>query len=287
MASRLRSNSIPKISFFAFQDIVTSVTGILTLITLILALNIRDGSSGNPNGRRLIEDLQKKVDELTSRNRESRERLAELEESPDPNRLREEVRLWENELHSLSNQLQSVQRDSRLQNDTARQEADRLGVSSARQTLDSFRRELSIVRQTQTQLVTQIAGLEQRDENSRQSLAAESSRARLWIVPPRTPIDSLQPLLLVLSSNDIVCRRLDGTTNRVIRNGPQFPAHFGEALRQWNPDRDRLSFFVRPSTVALFRTCTNLARESGFRIGYDALEEFTELMLGPPSPPSP
>jgi len=285
MASRLRSNSIPKISFFAFQDIITSVTGILTLITLILALNIRDGSSGTPDSRRLVEDLHKRVEEITSRNRQSRDRLAELEERLDPNRMREEVQLWENEIHSLSNQLQSVQRDTSIRNETARQETDRLGVNSARESLESIRRELTIVRQSQTQLVARIGDLEQKEERARQTLAMEASRSRLWIVPPRTTSESLQPLLLILSSSNIVCRRLDGTTNRVIRSGPHFPSQFSEALRQWKPDRDRLSFFVRPSTVALFRACTNLARESGFKMGYDAIEESTELMLGPPVHP--
>ena len=38
MPSRFRTNIGTRISFFSFQDIITSVTGILILVTLILTL---------------------------------------------------------------------------------------------------------------------------------------------------------------------------------------------------------------------------------------------------------
>ena len=40
MPSRLRSQATPGISFFSFQDIITSVTAILLLISLMLALEL-------------------------------------------------------------------------------------------------------------------------------------------------------------------------------------------------------------------------------------------------------
>jgi len=41
MANRLRSSSA-RVSFFAFQDMITTVTGVLLLITLLLTLYLND-----------------------------------------------------------------------------------------------------------------------------------------------------------------------------------------------------------------------------------------------------
>src|SRR5688572_12867767 len=45
MSSRLRNGSGSRISFFAFQDIIASVTGVLILVTLILASHLDKLSS--------------------------------------------------------------------------------------------------------------------------------------------------------------------------------------------------------------------------------------------------
>ena len=46
MSSRLRSLGLTRISFFAFQDIITSVSGILILITLILSTDLEQPQEG-------------------------------------------------------------------------------------------------------------------------------------------------------------------------------------------------------------------------------------------------
>ena len=70
-----RKNSAPSISFFAFQDIITSVVGIFVLITLILAVKLAVKaterlSTEKPvaeNLSKVVELMQSEVDTLKNR----------------------------------------------------------------------------------------------------------------------------------------------------------------------------------------------------------------------------
>lgn len=81
-----RRDNGPGISFFSFQDIITSVTGIMFLVVLLLMLLVISGkSSAAAEGGDEVEELRRKAAELREmlaarelRNEEMKKRLEEL-----------------------------------------------------------------------------------------------------------------------------------------------------------------------------------------------------------------
>src|SRR4051812_30132504 len=64
MARHGRSVTRPRVTFFSFQDIITCVTGMLILIVILMAIQLKDTHS-NPNHSAEQTALQKKRDKAT------------------------------------------------------------------------------------------------------------------------------------------------------------------------------------------------------------------------------
>lgn len=75
----------PRFSLFAFQDIITSITGIMILVTLLLALDLVEEVKQTPAAQtaELIDDLKKKNAALQKEQRDLQARLAAAAEDPD------------------------------------------------------------------------------------------------------------------------------------------------------------------------------------------------------------
>jgi len=187
MANKLRSSSA-KVSFFAFLDMITTVTGVLLLITLLLTFYLNDPQSG-----------------------------------PD--------------------------------------EADRKAVLEQ---LEKARAELAASMETLRQ----------------QQLQAMNLTNRIFVVPQVDP-SGKQPVLVVLSATNGWCNRL-GQTNAVEFVERPDNADFRRLMDSWDPARQRLVFYIRPSGVAQFAACRQLAAERNFNIGYDAAEEDRQYLLASP-----
>jgi hypothetical protein len=80
MANKLR-NKTAKVSFFAFQDMITTVTGVLMIVMLLLSLDVaqRAASPGEVARRQLREQLDRAKDDLAANADLLRQRQAELE----------------------------------------------------------------------------------------------------------------------------------------------------------------------------------------------------------------
>lgn len=76
---RRRSNT-EAFSLFAFQDIITSVTGVIILITLILALELMDRVENSPaeQTKIVVELLDDSIDDLKARKLELQTQISEL-----------------------------------------------------------------------------------------------------------------------------------------------------------------------------------------------------------------
>jgi hypothetical protein len=85
----------------------------------------------------------------------------------------------------------------------------------------------------------------------------------------------------VLSATNGLCSR-PGQTNAVEFLARSDNADFERMLDGWNPSKDRLVFYIRPSAVLHFRACEPLAIRRSFSIGYDAAEEDLQYLLAPP-----
>jgi hypothetical protein len=184
MPSKLR-NKKARVSFFAFQDMITTVTGVLILVMLLLSLRVTQSAFSNS---------------ATTRNQ-----------------LREQV--------------------------------------------EQARRELAEKTEALGQRQSELSALSN----------------RVFVIPD---LDSSgkQPVLVVVSATNGWCSRL-GQTNRtqfrINKGGLEFKA----LLNTWDARRDRLVFYVRPSGIAHFLDCLELAKQGGFDRGYDVAEEEGQYVL--------
>jgi hypothetical protein len=187
MANKLRSSSA-KVSFFAFLDMITTVTGVLLLITLLLTFYLNEPAS-----------------------------------SPD-----------ESARNAVRDQLEKAR----------------------------------------TALAANLDELRQRQ------LQAMTLTNRIYVVPTPDP-SGKQPVLVVLSATNGWCNRL-GQTNAVEFLQRSDNADFRRLLDSWDPSRQRLVFYIRPSGVAQFEACRQLAAGRDFNIGFDAAEEDRQYLLATP-----
>lgn len=77
-----RKHAAPSVSFFAFQDIITSVVGIFVLITLIMVLELADRTvAGSGKGNQVEDTLSETIKLLDEQVQSSKELVAKLQKS--------------------------------------------------------------------------------------------------------------------------------------------------------------------------------------------------------------
>jgi hypothetical protein len=114
------------------------------------------------------------------------------------------------------------------------------------------------------------------DELHRKQALAMNLTNRVFVVPDAS--HSKEPVLIVLSATNGLCTRL-GQTNVVEFLARPDNADFARMLDNWDPRKQRLVFYIRPSAVAHFMACEPLAARRSFDIGYDAAEEDLQYVL--------
>jgi hypothetical protein len=287
MPSRLRTASRTRISFFSFQDIITSVTGILILVTLILTLYL------SPNA--LLVDAARRSDpqraelrSLTTQLRQTREQSASLQARLDEvSRVSDDERIRA-DCARLRTQLPIAQ--ARLRRATAALDEERAAAAARARAAGLETVESEIVGlQTQTLALRTTnalleATLRQLEEHARQ-LARDLARAlrntnQVWLIP-EPDFSGKRPLLFTLSGRTLAWERFDDARNRREVPAAEADERFPQVLAELNTAQDAIVFYVRPSGIACFERCRTTARNAGFDVGYDALEEQQEVHFSP------
>jgi len=123
--------------------------------------------------------------------------------------------------------------------------------------------------------------LESRQETLAQiKLQLTAQMNRLFVIPEQDR-SGKEVVLVVLSATN-------GSVTHLGQNQPlEFQVvgghtGFKQVLETCNPAHDRLVFYVRPSGIAHFEVCRDLAKKRGFSIGYDAAEENRQYVLASP-----
>src|SRR5688500_5770443 len=121
--NRLRRGGNARISFFSFQDIITSVTGILILVTLMLSFSVTTAETASTEERQ-IQSARARLQEIEAENERLQQRRLEAATLPDR--------------AQLQTQIQSLQRDqSELQAQRQQLEAT---LAAARERLEQDRK---------------------------------------------------------------------------------------------------------------------------------------------------
>lgn len=258
MSRRKTSNPI---SLFSFQDIITSVTGIMILVTLLIALELSQRALDSPRIQTTIVSKQLET------------AVAEAEE----------------EIRELESQL--AERDTKLQELAAYDRRRILAESvDANRQIEQLEAETIRLASQGEDAQKRKAEMQSREQAKQQDieLVEELNRKCAEL---REQIEKLQ------ASNRIIYNPAQGTsktawlvelTGQAIRIAPmgriappvEFIAPPGQALadfRKWSAGRDnRSEYFVlliKSSGIELFDQLQDELAKRGFDIGYDVVDE--------------
>lgn len=270
-----RKDNTPAISFFSFQDIITSVTGIMFLVVMILVLMILRTPSNTIRQKEM--NVAKELRELEKPLQELRRALAALNSrtQADRKRLEELKKLRLEELPalkaSLIEKLNAADAEIRL-----RQEETKHFRTMRRQEEDkarTLRKKLSDDKTACTSLEKEIRDLAQ--------LIAEQQKVRkkmekvLQFVWDRQ--NSRNPILLVCGETEISANMLSGKKEQVVFND------YAKCL-EWCRTQDRNDVYfillIKPSAFTYAERFSIELQDAGFQRGREVLPDDKTVIFG-------
>ncbi|HTI99925.1 MAG TPA: hypothetical protein VL527_13675, partial [Dongiaceae bacterium] len=277
MSSRLRSLNSTKISFFAFQDIITSVSGILILVTLILATELdrpasRNGQDADPELEAKLAEILQQQAETDARNQKLQTLLTAAETAPAAEKLEADIlrlrtQLAEEKSKSTAVAAQLAANQAAI---TARDQA--LGLTALKTQIkhileeaDKLAGEEARVRADMDRMEQRVAGVESR------LLKLRAREGQLWLLPDKSSTTK-EPILATIGGAGAKVERFDRPDQSQAFDSATAASDFEAYLATAKPLNQYIVFLVRPSGIELFDRLVKLAREKGFEVGFDALE---------------
>ena len=287
MRDRLRSFD-SKITFFAFADIITAVSGMLIFITLLLATDL-----GRPTDNRAQADaeLERQLNETLAQqaeadaaNRNLQNLLTDANTAPAPDKLQSDISRLRAELADEKSKHAGLVEELETSR-TNLAERDRvLGITAVRERIaakgrerEEITRKESIVRQETAALEGRIPGIEEK------ILKYRAREGELWLIPDRTGTTK-EPVLAIVSGKELQIARFNqpDQTEKFSKSGAR--SGFKSYLGRIRSDKQYVVFLIRPSGIDLFRDLVDVARDNGFEVGFDPLEEDRQIHFTAPPP---
>lgn len=249
-----RKRSTAPVSFFSFQDIITSVTGIMLLVTLMMTLELVTRIDGTPKHRTarytsaMSRSIEQATTEATQIERFLQQSQAELKRfaSLDAAAL---ARAAEGE-QSHANTIDAE--NARLEKEKTRVAADRDAVQRQWSGRESDRHRLERLRNETADLKNKLASAQQ--EN------------RIFFNP--APGAAKKAILIELQPGSFLAAEAG-------KSSP--PDRFGDlnAFGAWasgrSPQREYFVLLIKPDAAGMFDEVRTLLQSKGFDIGYDLL----------------
>jgi hypothetical protein len=260
--NRLRTGGNARISFFSFQDIITSVTGILILVTLMLSFSVTTAEDA-PSEEQRIESARSRLKQIEAENERLQQRRLEAAALPDPAQTRTQVETLKQEQAELEKQREQLQAK----------------LAAARERLE---KQATQKEESAAELRGKIAALEPQLEELREKASRAKTNVNVvYIVPDAQARQNPKaPVAMIVSGERLRAQRLNGAD--VFETQISSAYSLASALARHNPERDFVVFYFRPSGVKWFDAFREMARQRGFEVGYDAVEEQKEVIFSAP-----
>ena len=279
-----------KITFFAFADIITAVSGMLIFITLLLATDLgrpTDSRSQAANvqvQQQLDETLSQQV-EVDSNNRNLQQLLTAAETAPasekletDITRLRAQLAEEKKKHVGVAEQLAASQSAIEARDRTLGLTALKTQIQQVIQEVESLARQEAQVRQEMAVLDQRVAGVQSK------LLTLRQWEGKLWLIPDRSSTTK-EPILAVVSGAGVKVQQFDHPDQAREFGGSSALTEFASYLGEAKALDQYFVFMVKPSGIALFGRLVKSARDKGFEVGFDAVEEDKNIYFSTPQVP--
>lgn len=288
MRDRLRSFD-SKITFFAFADIITAVSGMLIFITLLLATDL-----GRPTDNRAQSadaELQHQLDETLARqteadaaNRGLQNLLTAANTAPPPDKLQSDISRLRAELADEKNKHSGLASELETSR-TNLAERDRvLGITAVKDRTAASARDMDEIARKETTVHEETAALESRIPGIEDKILKYRARVgELWLIPDRTGT-AKEPVLAIVSGKELQIARFNMPDQTEKFSKSAAFSGFKSYLGRIRTDKQYVVFLIRPSGIDLFRDLVEVARGASFEVGFDPLEEDRQIHFTAPPP---
>jgi hypothetical protein len=159
-----------------------------------------------------------------------------------------------------------------------------LGITAVQSHIQEGVEELAVLAREDAKAREEAVALENQITNVQTKIVKLRSReGQLWLIPDRNST-AKEPLLAIVSGSGARIERFDhpDLAQKFDKSG----AHdgFESFLKRAKPANQYFVFLIRPSGIGMFKDLVQLAREKGFEVGFDALEEDKEIHFTSPPP---
>jgi S1-C subfamily serine protease len=259
------------ISFFAFQDIITAVTGIMVLIALLMALQLTSGAPAKP---RIDPKLSQLHAQLSAERDELHAKIAAV--AATAKKTTQSTENTQAEMQNVESMIRELNRESaRLVQESqsfAQQNPSEVKLESVRQANEEGRQAVAKAQEENALLSSQIEELEGGVEKAQAAaLAVASNTTDIWLNHERSDT-SKEPVIVSVLAESFVAQRLDtGAEKSVLRKADA--KSISDVLEGSKPTDQFVVLYFKPSTLSSFHNVVNATKDLGYEVGYDIVEE--------------
>lgn len=276
---------MPKSNFFSFQDIIMSVTGILIVVALMLALQIDRvtntspsqgiSSDADPAATRgaELETLEENVATL-KRQLEVLQGAARKTESEAE--LMAEVALLEERILGLSSRNSVARNNGMAMADLAKIKTKAAEILRLREEIRQCEEAITQFSEAATDASIRMRELEQKvKELEAAAIAARIKSGNLRLIRELSDTTK-EPIIVDVGETSLKLMRFDQA--QVIEVTSMEDFH--RVIRKFKKQDQYFVFYFRPDGASRFVELRQAVRDAGFEVGYDAITEDSELTLG-------
>ena len=290
MSNRLRSSLAPRISFFAFQDIITSTSGILIIVVLLLGTFLGSfvpeiSTSPQTPPRELLDKKQNLLSEVARMKAQlqTMQSGGEIGDA-DEGRLRKARERMEAEKMSLEQEVRGkkIARENKKQEMAGAIEA--AGLMPIVTEVDALEKKNEVAKKTTAALEAEYEQLRRAVEKNEAKLAAfEADKGKIWL-QPRKQETTKAPLIFSMDGEKAKLYEFDRPEHNQewALGSRQLVPEVKAKLNEYSPRTNYLVIFLQPEGVSDANQVKEVAKKLGFDVGWDALEPGTVLQTGPP-----
>jgi hypothetical protein len=278
-----------RISFFAFADIITAVSGMLVFITLLLATDLgkpakKTSQSGHSEiEQRLMETLAQQA-EADAQIHRLQELLAAADTAPGTDKLQTDIATLRQQL-AAELKKQAALNVELTNSQTAIAARDKaLGLTDLKATVDRTTREIESITENEVKARDKMSGLEgQVAHIESQLLKLRQRDGQLWLIPDKSTTTK-EPILVTVAGTGVSIERFDHPDQRQQAEASYADSALTSYLGTAKTLDQYVVFLIRPSGIGLFKDLVKSARDLGFEVGFDALEEDRQIHFSTPPP---
>ena len=291
MSNRLRYSLAPRISFFAFQDIITSTSGVLIIVVLLLGTflgSVAPEISTSPQvpPKELFDKRQSLLTEVAQMKAQLQVMQQGEEKIKDTDGVR--LRLTRERLEAETIRLENDLRGKKIARQDKQKELavaiETSGLTPMISEIDALEGKNLAARKEAETLESEHESLRRAVEKNEAKLAAfEAEKGKIWL-QPRNQDTTKAPLILSIEREKATLYEFDQPerSQSWVLGSSQMTRDIEVKLKDYTPSTHYLVIFLKPEGVPAAKEIKEVVKKLGFDVGWDALEPGAILQKGKP-----